>query len=105
MNKEEILKKAQSENKDECEEFVKYKSSYWGNSGLFIVTVILLVFNFVQGQELFNHAIISTAFAYVAFEALGKFFTVKDKSSIVPAVLTIILCIINLVKYMNGIMG
>lgn len=105
MNKEEILKKAQSENKDEGEEFVKYKSSYWGNSGIFIVTVILLVFNLVHGQDLFNDAILSTVFAFVSFEALGKFVTVKDKASLVTAVLTLILCVIKLVKYMNGIMG
>ena len=59
MNKEEILKKAQSENKDEGEEFVKYKSSYWGSCGLLLTSLALLIFNLCQKQPLYNHSIMS----------------------------------------------
>lgn len=100
MNKEEILKKAQTENKDEREVQVKDKSIAFSYVAM---TVMATVFTAIRaGQDLPMMDLCATVCASVCAGMTYRFFKTKKTSYLSLALITFIVMIVAIVRFAMG---
>ncbi len=100
MNKEEILSKSRTENKNKADEwavFINHKSREFGIKALTIVFCVLTIFNILAGQS--NHALYAMYFIYLGFYEIGKFKVKKEKMYIIFGIISTLYGVFRLVLY------
>jgi uncharacterized membrane-anchored protein len=100
MDREEILKKAQAEKKDERELQVKDKSMMWS----YIVMVLMaVIFSFVRSEQgLPMMDLTATVSASVCAAMIYRFIKTKDKSYLLIVLITVNVTIIATVRFFMG---
>lgn len=100
MEREEILKRAQVEKKDERELQVKDKSMLWS----YIVMVFMAgVFSFIRSEQgLPMMDLCATVSSSVCAAMTYRFLKTKNKGYIMIAVTTLILTIVSVIRFSMG---
>ena len=100
MNKEEILAKAQQENKDEMEVYVKDKSLKW----TYIVMVLAAaVFTFIRaekGEPMMD--LCATVSASVTAGMIYRFVKTKEKSCLIIGLITLCTAVVSAIRFFMG---
>lgn len=100
MNKEEILKKAQAEKKDEREIQVKDKSMIWS----YIVMVIAAgIFSLIRSQQGLPMMDLSATVSASVFAGMAyRFVKTKNKNNLIIAVIMLIVAIAATMRFFMG---
>lgn len=100
MNKEEILKKAQAERRDEREIQVKDRSIMWS----YIVLVIAAaVFSFIRSEQgLPMMDLSATVSASVFAGMMYRFVKTKDRQNLMIAVIMLLIAITATIRFFMG---
>jgi uncharacterized membrane-anchored protein len=100
MDKDEILKKAQAEKKDERELQVKDKSMMWS----YIVMVLMAaIFSFIRSKQgLPMMDLTATVSASCCAAMTYRFVKTKEKSDLFIALVILIVAIISTVRFFMG---
>lgn len=80
MDKNEILARSRAEKRDEGEAYVKDRGRRAGVVGFCAITVVILVFNFIMGQN--NYVPLAMFWAYMAAEGWGKYRVSRVKADL-----------------------
>lgn len=100
MNKEEILLKAKSENKDERELQIWDKSMRWTYLTTVIVAAIFAFIREMNDQPMMDLCV--TVCASVAVGQFYRFMKIKDKYCLTMGIITLIVGIFALVRFCMG---
>lgn len=100
MNKEEILKKVQTENKDEMELQIRDKSIKWTYLALVISAA---VFSFIRGEKgQPTMDLCATVGISVCVGQVYRYIKTKDKSCLLIASITLVVSIFAIIRYIGG---
>ena len=102
MKKEEILAKSRAEKQDEGKAYIAGKGRYYGVVAMAVMFIVLMVFNWTQGQR--NDILCAMWWTYAGFEALGKC-RAGDMAFVIAAVFGIAAGIMYAVAYMLSVLG
>lgn len=97
MDKEEILKKARNEKRDEGFDYARKKGLSFGYKIFLVLHIILLTFNILIGQN--SYALLSLFWGFIGAESYTKYRFSKEKVELVSCVASSIACITFLVSY------
>ncbi len=86
MKKEEILARSRAEKRDEGVEFELGKGRLYGITGMTVLYLALLIFNWVYNQN--NSSLFAMYWTYLAFEMLGRYRVIKKKSLLAGGILS-----------------
>jgi hypothetical protein len=100
MNKEEILKKAQAEKRDEREVQVKDKSMMWSYIVMILMATIFSIIRSEQGLPIMDLS--ATCMASVCASMTYRFIKTKDKSYLLVALISVNVAIIATVRFFMG---
>lgn len=100
MNKEDILKKVQSENKDEMELQIRDKSMKWTYIALVISAAVFAFIRAEKGQPLMDLS--ATVCISVCVGQVYRFIKTKDKSCLLIAIITLFVSIFAVIRYIGG---
>lgn len=100
MNKEEVLRKAQKENNDEMELQIRDKSIKWTYVSMVIAAGI---FSFIRDMQ--NYPMMDLTATVSLSVAVGNFYRyikVKDKSTLIIAIVMFVIFLIATIRFMMG---
>ena len=100
MNKEEILKKGRSENKDERDEIIRDQSIKWTFMTMVLLSAVFAYLRAVQGQTMMDLTVIVCGSVSVSF--LYRFFQTKRKDLLILGLVILLCAIIALVRFCTG---
>jgi hypothetical protein len=100
MNKEEILKKAQAEKRDEREVQVKDKSMMWSYIVMVLMATVFSIIRSEQGLPIMDLS--ATCMASVCASMTYRFIKTKDKSYLLVALISVNVAIIATVRFFMG---
>lgn len=97
MNKEEILEKSRSEKEDEGVTYAANKGRRYGVAAMCLMMIVLLAFNWFQGQN--NYAILAILWAYLGLEAYGTYKVTNGKGRLVVFVCGVTASVVACITY------
>jgi hypothetical protein len=100
MNKDEILRKAQAENKDERELQIRDKSMMWSYTVMVLVAAIFSFIRSEQGLPIMDLS--ATCMASVCASMTYRFIKTKEKSYLLVALITLFVAILATVRFFMG---
>ena len=100
MNKEEILKKVQSENKDEMELQIRDKSMKWTYLALAISAAVFAFIRGEKGQPMMD--LCATVCISVCVGQIYRYIKTKDKCCLLIAFITLFASIFAVIRYIGG---
>ena len=95
MKKDEILKKARGEKKDEGIDNVNNKGLSLGYKIFMLLSVILILFNKINNIE--SYDILSLMFGFSVAEFYLRYKFLKEKSLLISSILCLIACLVSLI--------
>lgn len=100
MNKEEILKKAQAEKKDEREIQVKDKSMIWS---YIVIVIVAGIFSLIRSQQGLPMMDLSATVSASVFAGMAyRFVKTKNKNNLIIAVIMLIVAIAATMRFFMG---
>jgi hypothetical protein len=100
MNKDEILKKAQSEKNDEREIQVKDKSMMWS---YIVILLVAAIFSFIRSEQgLHTMDFYATVSASACAAMTYRFINIKEKVYLFYALIMLIVAIMATVRFFMG---
>jgi hypothetical protein len=100
MNKDEILKKAQAENRDERELQIRDKSMMWSFT---VMVLVAAIFSFIRSEQgLPTMDLSATVLASACANMTYRFIKTKEKSYLLVAFIILIAAIIATVRFFMG---
>lgn len=96
MNKSEILRKSQSEKRDEGKEYLYACGRKSGVIGMMSIFIILSVYYLYTNNREQVFPLLAIIFGYLAFESLGIFYIAKKKMELIKICVGLLLCLIFL---------
>jgi len=97
MNKEEILEKGRSENKDERDEIIRDQSIKWTFMTMVVLSAIFAYLRAVQGQTVMDLTVVVCGSVSVSF--LYRFFQTKRKDLLILGLVMLLCAIVALVRF------
>ena len=100
MNKEEILERGRSENKDERDEAIRDQSIKWTLTVMVVLSAIFAYLRAEQGQSMMDLTVVVCGSVSVSF--LYRFFRTKRIELLVLGIVTLLSAIIALIRFFTG---
>lgn len=100
VDKEEILKRAQTESVDEGLENARSKSNAYGIMAFLIVYIVITIFNLIKHKS--NDIPTIFFMAYLAAESIPEYIFTKKKIFLITSVASGIAAVLDLILYMTG---
>ena len=100
MNKEEILEKGRSENKDERDVIVRDQSIKWTFITMVVLSAVFAYLRAVQGQTMMDLTVVVCGSVSVSF--LYRFFQTKRKDLLILGLIILLCAIVALVRFCIG---
>ncbi len=100
MNKEEILEKGRSENKDERDEMIRDRSIKWTFLTMVLLSAIFAYLRAAQGQTMMDLTVVVCGSVSVSF--LYRFFQTKRKELLILGVVVLLCALFALFQYCTG---
>lgn len=98
MNREEILKRNKESNpKDEGMEYIEDKAKRYGEIGLCIVFIILVIYKTIKGFAIYD--LLALFWAYFGIGYIYKYRIFKTKKSLISAICGMIAAICSVLAY------
>ena len=97
MNKEEILEKGRSENKDERDVIVRDQSIKWTFITMVVLSAVFAYLRAVQGQTMMDLTVVVCGSVSVSF--LYRFFQTKRKDLLILGLIILLCAIVALVRF------
>jgi hypothetical protein len=103
MDKKEVLDRARAEGSDEGEKWVEGKGYEYGAIGFGAMYIIVMIFNWVTGQD--NYLPMALFFAFLGAQEYGKYRASGDKGHRANTILTLIASVGFLACYVIRVLG
>jgi len=100
MNKEEILEKGRSENKDERDETIRDQSMKWTFTVMVLLSAVFAYLRAQQGQSMMDLSVVVCASVSVSF--LFRFFKTKRIELLALGIVTLLCAIVSLIRFFAG---
>ena len=100
MNKDEILQKVRSENKDERDESIRDQSIKWTMMAMVLLSAVFAYLRAEQGQSMMDLSVVVCGSVSVSF--FYRFFRTKRKDLLFIGVVMLICGVIALIRFLTG---